>query len=130
MKTYVSDPPSKDVKVLYYYRFPDSQSMLVHQDKFKGAQNSGTIGNTIRSAMEGGGRAWLDHSLLGRGYDWEADSRGAAVHPHLVVEHYEKVFDPTAGFKSGIRTVDFSIRDMVIPTDDERAAVKSKDKEG
>jgi hypothetical protein len=126
LNTYLSDPPSEDIKVLYEYLFPDSHRVLVSQNKFEGAQNSGTIGDAIRTAMDGGGRATLDYHSSGLGFDWQTDSRGAAVHPNLVVEHYENVFDPTAEFKSGIRFVHFGIRDMVVPTDDERAAVKSR----
>jgi hypothetical protein len=127
LKTYISDPPTEDVMVDYVYRFPESQSVRVHQDNSKGVKNSGTIGNAMHNAIEGSsGRVRLDHHLQGLGFNWETDSRGAAVHPHLIVEHYEKVFDPTAEFKNGISIVDFSIRDMVIPTDNERAAVKSR----
>jgi hypothetical protein len=126
LKTYISDPPTEDVKVLYYYRLPTIGSIFVDQDKFEGAQNSGTIGNAIREALEGGGRAWMDLPLKGLNFDWQTDSDGAATHPNLVLEHYEKIFSPTTGFMSGIRHVDFSIRDMVAPTEAERAAVKSK----
>lgn len=68
LRTYISDPPPRDIKVIYSYRFPDSQFIRVFSAKVEGAKNS------------------------------------------------------------GIRTVDFAIRDMVIPTDDARAAVKSREK--
>lgn len=47
LKTYISDPPTEDVKVDYVYQFPESQSVRVHQDSSKGVKNSGTIGNAM-----------------------------------------------------------------------------------
>lgn len=134
LRTYICDPPSGDFNIHYNYRFPQS-GIMVYQDKVEGVESSRTIGDIVRNVLGSDGRAriglYLEELNKTPNYTrWENDSRGGILHPGLVVQKYEYMLNATAKLATGISKVCFKIRDMVIPTDDERAAVKSRDKEG
>jgi len=135
LKPYICDPPSEDINVHYHYRFPQG-GIVVFQDKVEGAESIRTMGDIIRNALEGEhGRASIAMTLemlnTSPNYTrWAMDAQGDVLHPSLAVQKYEYMLNATAELETGIMEVYFSIRDMVIPTEDERAAVKSRDKEG
>ena len=131
LKTYICDPPSQDIDVHYNYRFPDS-GVAMYQDKVEGAESMRTIGDIIHNVLEGEhGGASIGITLQALNTTpnytrWKLDAHGGVLHPSLVVQKYEHMLNATAKRKTGIKIVDFTIRDMVILTDNERADVKSR----
>lgn len=127
LNTYISDPPPHGhITVSYNYQFPRG-FIAVHQEMLGLQDGDGTIGDTIRSALNGDGEAMFGPHLSETelGPDWVELPHGAESHARALIEHYEQMSGPTAKLKRGIRSVGFDMYEMVVPTDNERAAVKS-----
>ena len=125
LNTYISDPPPPgNMTVNYAYCFPRG-SLLVYRGMQAHEYGDGTIGDTIRNALEGDGRAVIRTRFEMAPYGAELSPDGES-HPREVIEHYEQRSGPKAKLERGFKNVNLVLYGMVVPTDDERAAVRSR----
>lgn len=126
LNTYISDPPSNYVETQFPYRTPEGD-IGVWRMMRDGERGDGTIGDLIRNTLEGDGRApmqWCYKSPASRIKFEEYSDEGLAT-SRSVLECFQDASGPNDKRKKrGIRKVDFTIFDMVVRTEAERAAVK------